>query len=790
MTNDASSLYAKTNGNECGRTGASTSSMEGKNGKSSKDKKGRKEKKKEKIEKKKARKKARKDEKRWKDGHERPGAGWCDCITNDHNHSSRVGRSSEVNVERMEVSTKEKEKEREKKVAEKTQGSQKRKSKNLDADEDEDEKARDKSRKASKKKRRRREGDAGCSKILLQTDDVENNDEEYDGAPCHHQSERAAGGETTRRQHFPFEYRHILAPMVGASELAFRLLCRKYGATLSYTPMMNASQFVREAAVVAANLSNKGEVNVGRGGGGGGGDDGYEKYDYVASSNICEFQTIPSDRPLVVHFAANDPSDFAKAARLVEGHCDAIDLNLGCPQRTAYIGHFGSYLLGNDDRELILDIVRAGRDAVSIPIFVKIRLLDTIEDTTKLCKQLRDAGASLIAIHARYRASWERTSSGARDGPALLDQVNAVKRSMGPDFPIISNGNVITYDDVVSNMKYTGADGIMSAEGILDNPALYLPRLGNATDDGCREIPIPILSPLCKDGNHRRCPVDGGNSNEKAIRKLRKKLREVEAIERKIEKVGEGGINDDQRFKLRARSKLLAELKQLEDLMARTSEGDHRPDNTSRQIPPPTESVRLSELYEAASDKLVLACEYLSLVRLYPMKIRSVIFHVRRMCRDVLERYQLMEECVSCGTIDEVEAVVRKCDQYAKNPDTFHFDCLRAKRDKEALEAKRREEGKRRAYEDRMTRKAKREGLADLEHYLRIGAEVPSVEIIARLKGAPREVRLAAWKKDHSQHCMSYHLEDGGCKRDRACAFLHVPAKDTRKFDEDDEVAG
>ena len=54
-------------------------------------------------------------------------------------------------------------------------------------------------------------------------------------------------------------------------------------------------------------------------------------------------------------------------------------------------------------RKLVLDIIRAGRQAVSIPIFVKIRLLDTIEETVKLCHQLRDAGASLIAIHARCK---------------------------------------------------------------------------------------------------------------------------------------------------------------------------------------------------------------------------------------------------------------------------------------------------------------------------------------------------------------------------------------------------
>lgn len=36
-------------------------------------------------------------------------------------------------------------------------------------------------------------------------------------------------------------HQYILAPMVGASELAFRMLCRQYGSDLAYTPMVGFS---------------------------------------------------------------------------------------------------------------------------------------------------------------------------------------------------------------------------------------------------------------------------------------------------------------------------------------------------------------------------------------------------------------------------------------------------------------------------------------------------------------------------------------------------------------------
>ena len=73
-----------------------------------------------------------------------------------------------------------------------------------------------------------------------------------------------------------------------------------------------------------------------------------------------------------MQFCANDPATLLAAAKLVEGQCDAVDLNLGCPQRIAKRGNYGAFLM--DDLERVRAMVEALSKNLSVPVSVKVRV--------------------------------------------------------------------------------------------------------------------------------------------------------------------------------------------------------------------------------------------------------------------------------------------------------------------------------------------------------------------------------------------------------------------------------
>ena len=176
----------------------------------------------------------------------------------------------------------------------------------------------------------------------------------------------------------------------------------------------------------------------------------------------------PPDRPLFVQFCANEPDELLAAARLVAPYCDAVDLNLGCPQAIARRGHYGAFL--QDDWPCIAAMVRCLHDALDVPVTAKLRVLDTPERTLAYARAVLDAGASILAVHGR-----RRDQKGHNTGLADWSVLRYLRDHLPPDTVLFANGNVLQHADLARCLAATGADAVLSAEGSLHDPTIFAP---------------------------------------------------------------------------------------------------------------------------------------------------------------------------------------------------------------------------------------------------------------------------------------------------------------------------
>ncbi len=240
----------------------------------------------------------------------------------------------------------------------------------------------------------------------------------------------------------------FLAPMAGVTDMAFRELCASFGAAYTVTEMVSAKGLVMGDRKSGALLT-------------------LGKQEGIAGAQIF----------------GDDPAVMARAAvKCLEYSPSIIDINMGCPAPKVAMNGGGASLMKNP--RLAGEIVRAVRNAVDIPVTVKIRKGwdDASVNAVELAKTAEANGADAVAVHGRTR---QQMYSGTAD----LGIIAAVKKAV--DIPVVGNGDVTDICSAAKMLEETGCDAVMIGRGAMGNPWLF--RQINAYINSGAVLPPPSL---------------------------------------------------------------------------------------------------------------------------------------------------------------------------------------------------------------------------------------------------------------------------------------------------------
>jgi tRNA-dihydrouridine synthase 4 len=97
------------------------------------------------------------------------------------------------------------------------------------------------------------------------------------------------------------------------------------------------------------------------------------------------------------------------------------------------------------------------------------------------------SGVDYITVHGRLKS--QRSST-----PPNYEAIRVLREHI--HVPLLANGDAYTYSDVLKIARDTGADGVMAARGILENPALFAKHT---------EVPVECLRDFL--AWSIRCPI-------------------------------------------------------------------------------------------------------------------------------------------------------------------------------------------------------------------------------------------------------------------------------------------
>ncbi len=224
----------------------------------------------------------------------------------------------------------------------------------------------------------------------------------------------------------------LLAPMEDVTDIAFRLMCKRFGANLVYTEFVSSDALIRSV-----------------------------------NKTMQKLEISEEERPVAIQIYGKETDAMVEAARIVEqARPDILDINFGCPVKRVAGKGAGAGMLQNIPK--MLEITRAVVDAVKIPVTVKTRLGWDADHKIicTLAEQLQDCGIEALTIHGRTRAQMYT-------GEADWTLIGEVKNNPRIRIPIIGNGDVTTPQRAKECFDKYGVDAIMIGRGSFGRPWIF-----------------------------------------------------------------------------------------------------------------------------------------------------------------------------------------------------------------------------------------------------------------------------------------------------------------------------
>jgi len=229
----------------------------------------------------------------------------------------------------------------------------------------------------------------------------------------------------------------ILAPMIDITNLPYRLLCRKTGASLCFTEMIYIDSIIHK---------NK------------------------KTKKLMETNNL--DSPIGIQVTGNNLESFRKAIPYLKKY-DLVDINCGCPSDRIIGNKAGSFLLNNPEK--IADIIKLLKSE-GLTVTAKIRLGFKENKVIKIVKIIEKAGADAITIHGRL-------ASQDYDVKADWNEIKKAKSAL--HIPVIANGDITSGKDAKELLDF--CDGIMIARAAIGDPLVFS-RISKYLKTG-KEIP-------------------------------------------------------------------------------------------------------------------------------------------------------------------------------------------------------------------------------------------------------------------------------------------------------------